>query len=471
MITVRKLGRNLVNLSLIASVLLSPLFLLFSQHVQAFNVEDVLGSGPYRYVNFKSTVDLSPNGGCAKDADCLSITSDIDASAFYAGSGGANCDCVIFQTGSSLIYVKKSELGKGYADRLDQNTFDIAAGIDTARTFLKLPPPENPTGDTPTSDSLPNDGEWKDQTTILYNGKYFRDSDIFKGENEYEQVDGNCKSKIKVIDMAGGGESATLTQNEGSPCVLKASKTIHLNNGGSTGYQQINAYRLNWDTDDQTIFMPQYSDCAIEGTSLDCPTKTMGFFRRQPVGNPLRNDDKYWQWAGKNGYIKADCGDIGKVWISYNDKQQRTQNSACRGIASVQLLLANKGIQPPEDVYGKVDLANATVEGANGNPGGTSLGDNGGTIVAPEKKSCESENPGAIDWVICAVIGGIDNILVGNDGAGGLLHQVDQLLNIDQSQYSNEDLKTAWSYFRNIASLMLVLIGLVMVIGQAISKE
>lgn len=88
-----------------------------------------------------------------------------------------------------------------------------------------------------------------------------------------------------------------------------------------------------------------------------------------------------------------------------------------------------------------------------------------------EATSCETQNTGIMDWVLCGIINAIDNIIVGTDGNGGLLGAISDILYIGPDLYNNPGLKVAWSYFRNIATLTLVLIGLVMVIGQAISKE
>lgn len=96
-------------------------------------------------------------------------------------------------------------------------------------------------------------------------------------------------------------------------------------------------------------------------------------------------------------------------------------------------------------------------------------GDGGDAEEAPP--SCESENPDGLDWLLCGVVNFIDKMLIGKDGTGGLLGEVDDLLNISDQYYSDDRLEQAWSYFRNIASLALVLVGLIMVIGQALSKE
>lgn len=79
--------------------------------------------------------------------------------------------------------------------------------------------------------------------------------------------------------------------------------------------------------------------------------------------------------------------------------------------------------------------------------------------------SCEEKNPGiSLSWFLCSVINFFDNTVQ------GLTNVVDDLLQIDAAYYTDANLKTAWSYFRNIASFLLIVIGLVMIIGQAITK-
>lgn len=85
--------------------------------------------------------------------------------------------------------------------------------------------------------------------------------------------------------------------------------------------------------------------------------------------------------------------------------------------------------------------------------------------------SCETKNTGIMDWVLCGIVNAIDNVLVGTDGTGGLLGAIYELLYISPDRYEDDGLRTVWTYFRNLATLALVLIGLIMVIGQAISKE
>ncbi len=84
------------------------------------------------------------------------------------------------------------------------------------------------------------------------------------------------------------------------------------------------------------------------------------------------------------------------------------------------------------------------------------------------KPNCEQNAKVSMGWVLCGVLDAIDSILIGDHG---LLAITENLLNVNSKQYDNSQLKQSWSYFKNIATFLLILIGLVMIIGQAVSKE
>lgn len=88
-----------------------------------------------------------------------------------------------------------------------------------------------------------------------------------------------------------------------------------------------------------------------------------------------------------------------------------------------------------------------------------------------DKPNCESQAKLSTAWIICAFLDTVDAILIGNDKSPGLIGIVESLLNVNEEQYNNNQLKASWSYFRSIATFLLILVALVMIIGQAISKE
>lgn len=79
--------------------------------------------------------------------------------------------------------------------------------------------------------------------------------------------------------------------------------------------------------------------------------------------------------------------------------------------------------------------------------------------------SCESSGSTVLNWVFCAVIDAIDGTVSAVNGI------VDNMLSMDTNQIQNNDeLHTLWSYFRNIASLLLVVVALAMIIAQSLGN-
>lgn len=80
--------------------------------------------------------------------------------------------------------------------------------------------------------------------------------------------------------------------------------------------------------------------------------------------------------------------------------------------------------------------------------------------------SCTEQFGISFGWVICQMLEAV------GDTVGALFGFVDGILNID-GQIINSDykLRAVWSYFRAIATFLLVIIGLVMVISQAIGGK
>ncbi len=86
-------------------------------------------------------------------------------------------------------------------------------------------------------------------------------------------------------------------------------------------------------------------------------------------------------------------------------------------------------------------------------------------IDEEEASTCETELDFMGAWLACLFLQIVD------DFTNEAIEAVNSMLAIEESEVNDDSLKQAWSYFRNIASLLLVIIGLVMIIGQAISKE
>lgn len=78
-------------------------------------------------------------------------------------------------------------------------------------------------------------------------------------------------------------------------------------------------------------------------------------------------------------------------------------------------------------------------------------------------QTCEAANALILSWIVCPFISLIDNSV---EKMGKM---IDNMLSIGSDVYERNELYAVWSYFRILATLLLVAIGLVMVISQAIS--
>lgn len=129
-----------------------------------------------------------------------------------------------------------------------------------------------------------------------------------------------------------------------------------------------------------------------------------------------------------------------------------------------------------EKIIGKLrdhTLADAYLKAVNDNPANkgqikssTTDGEGGGDSQA----SCEERTKLSSGWLVCSAFSLLSN------GMEAMLGYVDDMLNVDVADIDqnpskgggDHNLKTSWSYFRAIATFMLVAVGLVMIIGQAI---
>lgn len=82
-----------------------------------------------------------------------------------------------------------------------------------------------------------------------------------------------------------------------------------------------------------------------------------------------------------------------------------------------------------------------------------------------EADSCEANNAAALAWLLCGVLNVVDGAIT------SLGNAAIELLDTNPAYYNSEQLKTVWSYFKNLASFLLIIVGLVMIIGQAVTKE
>lgn len=148
----------------------------------------------------------------------------------------------------------------------------------------------------------------------------------------------------------------------------------------------------------------------------------------------------------------------------------RYVNDNCNG----DLIISMSREQAMEIGEGTRDLnitggENMTVVAAGNIRPVTNVGDLQGNGEQEEDNSCESAG-GALGWIMCPIAGLLDSVV------GFLDENIRDLLYVNQDYFdtekdSGEDLKGAWTQFRNIAYVILIPIMLVMVIGTALGFE
>ncbi len=117
------------------------------------------------------------------------------------------------------------------------------------------------------------------------------------------------------------------------------------------------------------------------------------------------------------------------------------------------------------------DFVDRTDDDADGVPDPVEAPEAPGSATAPPASTDDSEPkcedsfdfPGA--WLVCLVLSIVDS------SVDSMVNAIADMLQVGRAEINDDGLKEAWSYFRNIASVLLVVIGLVMIIGQAVSKE
>lgn len=109
------------------------------------------------------------------------------------------------------------------------------------------------------------------------------------------------------------------------------------------------------------------------------------------------------------------------------------------------------------------DIAVKITKTPNGNPPGVNPTGTGGGVATP---TCESNNKNVLlSWILCGVVNAIDN------SVNSIKDSVDGLLDVRQDEYDNPQIKAIWSYFKNIASFMLIGVALIVIIGQTFNRE
>lgn len=85
--------------------------------------------------------------------------------------------------------------------------------------------------------------------------------------------------------------------------------------------------------------------------------------------------------------------------------------------------------------------------------------------------SCPISDSDPLPWIGCAIYSALKNVAVGSDGNGGVVGMLGSILYADPNVMFGEEAANAMSTFRNIAMVLVVLTGLIMVISQSLGFE
>jgi hypothetical protein len=301
------------------------------------------------------------------------------------------------------------------------------------------------------------DGVFIDKTAIRVGQDIYRDSNPFDGTYRWSlDIGSGCSNSISISDRAFASGNTNMT----APIVTKITLSRIFNNDcQSNGEDTITISEparrliLGYRIDTRTIFMPVWY--AYDRPQLN------GSYRSTQDGDTeyLRNGDNYDDGGTRVNYTSGDRA-------QYQELRCGLFDAYCGTKFEYDFTLANGGSFATADAKaypGAPKTSNPTDPGAL-DPGDSSNPTPPGGGTTTEDNSCESKG-GALGWILCPVITALDGLFNWIDT------QIQALLEIDESRYTDENLKIAWSNIRNIAYIILIPIMLVMVIGTALGFE
>lgn len=100
-----------------------------------------------------------------------------------------------------------------------------------------------------------------------------------------------------------------------------------------------------------------------------------------------------------------------------------------------------------------------------GGSGGEVVGEIPSTTNGQPQQSCQGNNIFDMAWWACGMLGMIDS------GLESATTALASLLSVNAEDFASQQLYTVWSYFRAVASFLLIGTALVMIIGQALSGD
>lgn len=292
------------------------------------------------------------------------------------------------------------------------------------------------------------DGVFIDKTAIRVGQDIYRDSNPFDGTYRWSlELGSECSNSISISDRAFDSGNTNMT----APIVTKINLSRIFNNDcQSNGEDTITitqpARRLimGYRIDTRTIFMPVWY---AGGPELN------GNYRATQDGDTeyLRNGDNYDDGGTRVNYTSGDRAQYEELRCGF---------AGCTTQFQYDFTLANGGSFATADATaypGAPKTSNPTDPGAL-DPGDSSnpTTPGGGT----SQQSCEDADDFA--WVGCPFIRGIDGVLRSIEA------NVVDILVIKPEAYEGNGIKDAWVVFRNISSILLIIVMLVVVISTAL---
>lgn len=317
-------------------------------------------------------------------------------------------------------------------------------------------------------------GKYIDRVTIAVEGVgNFVDADPFDNDMNFKLTVGkDCNSEVKGFKNDPKTETETVDiylkkMNSTGECIDDREGKLTLTD---TDKRWVTAYKVSEDI----IFMPAYkvtenkvSELNETRFSISSVRALNGYYKMTPSDRSDHNPDHYIYFDNGKWTDYDNGGGGGR--IKFSERIYQIQKcppiEGCKS-DSYNIVFANNGeiTKPDTGIYKEFQNS---VTGAAGDT----------EAEAEAEASCESENNKVYSWILCPVLNFVDETILGTGGGEGgadkkgLMGIVDDLLSVDASLYDNDGLKLAWSYFRNIAMAILVLVGLIMIVGTAISKE
>ncbi|MCA9332308.1 hypothetical protein KDA00_00340 [Candidatus Saccharibacteria bacterium] len=326
-------------------------------------------------------------------------------------------------------------------------------------------------------------GEYIDSATIIIGDKLYRDKYPYDGDRHFSILGSECENgdpkKHILEDFTDDDKKATLKKaktNSVGECVDDGEDSVTLI---GTDKKSVTAYRL----DEETVFLPFYFVKTGQSPQMhkDMYYANYGAFKRLAKDASKYNDNQFFLFhddtlapldeqtagycdeEGRSGPAEPyDCGGSRVNGDRFESQYCNDGWAPGDGCVSnyVDLVWANNGeFTTPDERAGYV------LEGI-------SFGEEGenGSAEAPDI-TCEVQLFNPLTWIACPLIEAAQLAVQQFDNA--ITRRLTIPLNdyFDSGGEYSSGFYQAWSTFRYLALILLVIIGLVMVIAQATSWQ